>query len=82
MTNDDLQNIIQKPGDCAIRNPLKTGGELWLSRSVSSSCSTIGTRHVTFITNPVIIKSWMRTRPDYDYHKQSISVVICDTNIL
>jgi hypothetical protein len=25
-------------------------------------------------------KSWMRKRPDYEYHKRNISVVICDTD--
>jgi len=33
---------------------LKTGGELGCSGRVGSSCSTIGTRRVNLVTNPVI----------------------------
>jgi len=35
-------------------NPTKTGDELMCSGTVSSSCSTRGTRHVTLVINPVI----------------------------
>jgi len=54
-TNNDLQNTTQKTKDRETRTPLKTGGELWCSGRVGSSCSSCGTRRVTLVTNPVII---------------------------
>jgi hypothetical protein len=42
-----------KTKDRATRTPLTTGGELRCSEKVSSSCSTIGTRRVDLVTNPV-----------------------------
>jgi hypothetical protein len=36
-TNIDLQNTTQKIKDCAARNTLKTGSELWCSRRAGSS---------------------------------------------
>ena len=36
----------------------KPGGELGYSGRVNSSCSTSGTCHVTFVTNPVIGHEW------------------------
>ena len=52
--NKDLQNTTPKTKDRATRTPLKTGGEFMCSGSVSSSCSTSGTRRVTVVTTPVI----------------------------
>ena len=43
-----------KSKDRVTPTPLKTGGELRCSGSVSSSCSTSGTRRVNLVTNPVI----------------------------
>ena len=43
-----------KTKDRVTRTPLKTEGELMCSGKVSSSCSTIGTRHVTLLTKPMI----------------------------
>ena len=40
-----------KTKDRVTRTPLKTGGELWCSGRVSSSCSTSGTRRVNLVTN-------------------------------
>ena len=55
-TNNDLQkNITNKIKDRVTRTPLKTGDEPRFSGSVSSSCSTSGTRRATLVTNPVII---------------------------
>jgi hypothetical protein len=48
-TNNDLH----KTKDRVTRTPLKTG-EFWSSGRVSSSCSTIGTRRVDLVTNPLI----------------------------
>jgi hypothetical protein len=50
----DLQNITQKTKDRATRTPLKTGGELRCSGSVSRNYSTYVTRRVTLVTNPVM----------------------------
>ena len=49
-SNDDLQNTTYKTKDRATRNSLKTGSEL----RVISSCSTSGTRRVNLATNPMI----------------------------
>jgi len=57
-TSNDLQSIIQKTNDQATRTLLITGDELWCSRKESSSCSTCGTRPVTFVTNPIIHSEW------------------------
>ena len=43
-----------KTKDRVAQIPLKTSGELRCLRSVSSSCSTSGTRRVNLGTNPVI----------------------------
>ena len=43
-----------KTKDRVTRTPLKIGGELRCSGSVSSSCSSSGTRRVNLVTNPVI----------------------------
>jgi hypothetical protein len=43
-----------KTKDRVTWTPLKTGGELWCSWRVSSSCSTSDTRRVNLVTNPVI----------------------------
>jgi len=48
-----------KTKDRVARTPLKTGGELGCSGSVSSSCSTSDTRRVNLATNPVI-SHWRR----------------------
>ena len=42
-----------KTKDRVIRIPLKTGGELMWSGTVSCSCSTSGIRRVNLVTNPV-----------------------------
>ena len=47
-------NHTHKTKDRVTRTPLKTGGELSCFGRVSSCCSTIGTRRVNLITNPVI----------------------------
>jgi hypothetical protein len=47
-----------KTKDWVTRAPLKTGGEL----RVSSSYSTSGTRHVKLVTNPVISHEWGKNR--------------------
>jgi len=44
---------MQKNKDQATQTPLKTEGELVCFGSVSSSCSTSGTSHVTLATKPV-----------------------------
>ena len=59
-TNNDLQNITTKTKDRATWSPLKTGGELRCSGRLSSSCSTSGTRPLTFVTNPVISSNCIR----------------------
>jgi hypothetical protein len=56
---------------------LKTGGELFCSGRVSSSCSTNITRRFTFVTHPVI---------SHECGKDPIvignlSLVICDTDM-
>ena len=45
-TNNDQQNITQKPKDRVTRNPVKTGVELGCSGRVGKSYSTSGTRRV------------------------------------
>jgi len=42
----------------------------------ATSCSTRGTRHVTFVIKPVISKG-----VNCDYDKRNISVVMCDIDI-
>ena len=78
--NKKTNNCKKKPQRLNNTKPLKTPGELGCSRSVSSSCSTGGTRHVTFVTSRWM--SCMRKGPDCDYNKRNISVLICDTDIL
>jgi hypothetical protein len=51
-----------KTKDRVTRTPLKTGGELWCSGRVSSSCSTSGIRRVNLVTNPVISREWGKDR--------------------
>jgi len=53
-SNTDLQNITHKTKDRVTQTPLTTGVELMCFGRVSSSCSTIGTRRVTLVTNPVV----------------------------
>ena len=55
MDKNNLQNTTQKTKDWATWTTLTTRGELRWSERVSSSCSTSGTRHVTPVTNPVIL---------------------------
>jgi hypothetical protein len=45
---------IYKTKDRASRTPLKTVDEVKRSGSLSSSCSTSGTRRVTLVANPII----------------------------
>jgi hypothetical protein len=47
--NNDLLNTTQKIKDREILAPFKTGGELWCTGRISSSCFT----SVTLVTNPV-----------------------------
>ena len=54
-----------KTKDRVIRTPLKTGGELGCSGSISSSCSTSGTRRVKLVTNPVICREWGMDREEF-----------------
>ena len=51
-----------KTKDRVTRTPLKTGCELRCSGGVSSSCSTIGTRGVNLVSNPVISREWGKDR--------------------
>jgi hypothetical protein len=51
-----------KTKDRVTRTPLKTRGELMCSGSVSSSCSTSGTRRINLVTNPVISHEWGKDR--------------------
>lgn len=44
MTYNNLQNTIQEANDCTTQTPIKSGGEIGLSKWVSSRCSTGGTR--------------------------------------
>ena len=53
-TNNDLQNILHNSEDRATRTPRKTRGDLRCSGRVSSSCSTCGACHVTFVTNDLV----------------------------
>jgi hypothetical protein len=78
-TNNNLQITTEKTKDRAARTPLKPGGVLMCSGRISSSCSIYDTCRVTFATNTVIYKSWIRKGPDCDYDKWNISVVICAT---
>ena len=47
-------NNTYKTKDRVTLTPLKTGGERRCSGSVNSPCSTIDTRRVNLVTNPVI----------------------------
>ena len=47
-TTNDLQNFTLETKDRVTRTPLKTGGELMCSGRLNSSCTTSGTRRVTF----------------------------------
>jgi hypothetical protein len=55
-TINDLQNTTYKTKDPASGTTLKTGGQLRCSGS--SCCSTLGTRRITLVTNPVISHEW------------------------
>jgi len=49
------KHCTEKKGkDRSTRTPLKTGREFRCSGRIGSSCSTIGTRRATLVTNPVI----------------------------
>ena len=56
-TNNDLQNTTQKTKDWATRTQLKTEAWTRVLRKGSISCSTCGTRHVTFV-NPLTSHKW------------------------
>ena len=47
-----------KTKDRVTRTPLKTGGELRCSGSVSSFCPASGTGRANLVTNPVIFHEW------------------------
>ena len=52
MTNNDLQNGIQKTKDGATQTLLKLGeGELGCSGRIDNSSSTCGTHYVIYVTN-------------------------------
>jgi len=51
-----------KTKDWVTRTPLKSGVEIRCSGMVRSSCTTSGTRHVNFVTNPVISHGWGKYR--------------------
>ena len=74
-TNINLQNTTQKTYDCVMRTPLKSG-----VNSGAPEGQTYGIRRGSLIKS--VDKSRMRKRPDCDYDKQNISVVICDTDNL
>jgi hypothetical protein len=57
-----LEHICNKTKDRVTCTSLKTRGELRCSGTVSSSCSTSGTRHVNLVTNPVISHEWGKNR--------------------
>jgi hypothetical protein len=61
-----------KPNDRVTRTLLKTRDELMCTRRVSSYFSTVDTRRVNLVTNPVI---------SHERGKWNIYVVICDTDI-
>ena len=56
------KNTTQETKDRVIRTLLNIRGELRCSGWVGSSCSICGTRRVTIVTNPMI----MRKRPYYN----------------
>ena len=58
-TNNDLQNISQETKDRATRTPLQTRSEHECSGSVSSSCSTCGTRRLCFFILLSINRSYI-----------------------
>ena len=51
-----------KTKDRVTLTPLKTGSKLRCSGTVSSSCSTSGTRCVKLVSNPVISREWGKHR--------------------
>jgi len=59
------------------RTLLKSGSELRCSATVGNFCSSSGTRRVTLVTNPMI----MRKGPERAYDKWDISVVIFYTDV-
>jgi hypothetical protein len=54
--------LTHKIKDRATRTPLKTGGKLRRSGSVSSFWSTSDIRRVNLVTNPVISRDWEKDR--------------------
>ena len=79
-TNNDLQNI-HKTEDQVTRTTLKTGSKLRCSGRVSSSCATPGILCVTLVKLPVVSHEWGNDR-EVLTKKRSISMVICDRDIL
>jgi hypothetical protein len=53
LTNNIVQNTVQKTKDRATRTPHETEGKIRYSGRVICSCSTCGTRRVTLGTHPV-----------------------------
>ncbi len=51
-----------KTKDRVTRTPLKIEGEISCSGSVSSSCSTSGTRRINLVSNPMISREWGKDR--------------------
>jgi hypothetical protein len=68
----------RKTKDWATRTLLKTGRELMYFGRLSSTCTSSGTRRVTFATNHVM--SIERTR-FCDYDKLNMPVIMYDTSI-
>ena len=77
----DGQIMIYKPLHIIIKNEQHAPNLiLGCSVRVIHSCSTSGICHVTLVTNPVTSHEWKK-RPDCNFDKKSIIVVICDTDI-
>jgi LysM repeat protein len=64
-----------KTKDRITRTPLKTGGVLRCSGRVGSSCSTIDTRRVNLVANPVIRHEWGKDREDSNFSGNSAYVL-------
>ena len=75
-TNNDLQTNTQKNKDRSTRTPLNTRmlrkGNTFLLHTWHLSC---------YSCYKPGDKLWMKKRPDCDFGKRSIIVVICDTDI-
>jgi len=54
LTNNIVQNTVQKTKDRATRTPHETEGKIRYSGRVICSCSTCGIRRVTLGTHPVM----------------------------